>query len=839
MAVSIDCSVSRVQFTPDLLPGDITGMSIYNRRTEEFEFRPGPVFANVVIADEINRASPKTQSALLECMAEHQVTVDGVTYGLASPFLVVATQNPIEMDGTYPLPEAQRDRFTARVSIGYPDPAAELTMLDEHAAAEPLEQLRPVADAPTVQAVIEAVRRIRVGPEVRQYCVDLVTATRRLARPPAGRLPPGDPAAGARRPGAGGAAGARVRHPGRRARRRRPRAGPPAVARPRRPRRPALDRRAGARPADAAAGTGTGPNLSVQADPPVRSRAAAEPDETSGSALGAAGRRADRTVLSTRGRCLLAAGVATAACAVPLAERDLLRVGAFAALLPLLGPAARAGHPADRARAPDADAAPAPGRRTGDDDVAGHGRCRWPARWSWSTPRRTPRAPPPHPASGCRPAAGDAAVHYTLRPVRRGVHRIGPLVAYGTDPLGLAEFARTVPVDPARGGRLARSAGWTRRGRIGHSTERLLVLPRTVALHGIPHALGSSDGAHGAGAAGSGQGRSDVLVRPYRSGDELRRVHWRSTARHDELMVRLEERPWRGGVTVLLDRRAGAHRGHGPTASLEWAVTFAASACVHLIDRGEPVELVTEDGGCPVAPGASGGADGVLDALATLRPSAHTDLGGPALPGSGDVLAILGSTALDELPALLARCPGQGHAVLLDVGSWGSGTAPVFTAAGSPAPVEATAAALRGYRVGGHRRHPRRPRPRTCGTSWCPARRRGRVCRDRRSPRPAGPGPAAADLDTVLGAPGLGRDRAPARRVAGGGRRAGHVVVGIRRGRRRARRRRRPARRRSASDRTGADRRARSSRPSPRSSRPCSPTPACCGCCPARRPPAS
>ncbi|MDT7580854.1 MAG: MoxR-like ATPase, partial [Pseudonocardiales bacterium] len=180
LAASIDCTWKRVQFTPDLLPGDITGMSIFNRQTEEFEFRPGPVFANVVIADEINRASPKTQSALLECMAEHQVTVDGVTYGLATPFLVVATQNPVEMDGTYPLPEAQRDRFTARVSIGYPDPAAELTMLDEHSAAEPLDQLRPVADAPAVRAVIEAVRRVRVGPEVRQYCVDLVTATRRL-----------------------------------------------------------------------------------------------------------------------------------------------------------------------------------------------------------------------------------------------------------------------------------------------------------------------------------------------------------------------------------------------------------------------------------------------------------------------------------------------------------------------------------------------------------------------------------------------------------------------------------------------------------------------------------
>jgi len=180
LALSIDCSVSRVQFTPDLLPGDITGMSIYNRQTEEFEFRPGPVFANVVIADEINRASPKTQSALLECMAEHQVTVDGVTYGLASPFLVVATQNPVEMDGTYPLPEAQRDRFTARVSVGYPDPAAELTMLDEHAASDPLEQLRPVGDARLVQAVIEAVRGVRVGAQVKQYCVDLVTATRRM-----------------------------------------------------------------------------------------------------------------------------------------------------------------------------------------------------------------------------------------------------------------------------------------------------------------------------------------------------------------------------------------------------------------------------------------------------------------------------------------------------------------------------------------------------------------------------------------------------------------------------------------------------------------------------------
>src|SRR5687767_12752635 len=132
LARSIDCPVRRVQFTPDLLPSDITGVSAYNQQTREFEFKPGPIFANIVVGDEINRASPKTQSALLECMEEHQVTVDGVTYELDSPFMVIATQNPIEMEGTYPLPEAQRDRFTARVAMGYPEPAAELEMLDVH-----------------------------------------------------------------------------------------------------------------------------------------------------------------------------------------------------------------------------------------------------------------------------------------------------------------------------------------------------------------------------------------------------------------------------------------------------------------------------------------------------------------------------------------------------------------------------------------------------------------------------------------------------------------------------------------------------------------------------------
>jgi MoxR-like ATPase len=180
LAKSIDCAVSRIQFTPDLMPSDITGVSIFNRETSEFEFRPGPIFANVVIGDEINRGSPKTQSALLECMEEHQVTVDGMTYPLGNPFLVVATQNPVEMEGTYALPEAQRDRFTARISIGYPDPAAELAMVDEHSAHNPLDTLGPVSDAAEIQAVLTTVRGIHVAPELRRYAVELVSATRRM-----------------------------------------------------------------------------------------------------------------------------------------------------------------------------------------------------------------------------------------------------------------------------------------------------------------------------------------------------------------------------------------------------------------------------------------------------------------------------------------------------------------------------------------------------------------------------------------------------------------------------------------------------------------------------------
>lgn len=178
LARSLDCSVRRIQFTPDLLPSDITGVSVFDQQRRDFEFKPGAIFAQFVIGDEINRASPKTQSALLESMEERQVTVDGITYELPSPFMVVATQNPVEMEGTYPLPEAQRDRFMARVSIGYPSADAELRMLGIHGGASPLDDLQPVAHAHDIVKLIEAVRQVHVAQSVQRYAVELVAATR-------------------------------------------------------------------------------------------------------------------------------------------------------------------------------------------------------------------------------------------------------------------------------------------------------------------------------------------------------------------------------------------------------------------------------------------------------------------------------------------------------------------------------------------------------------------------------------------------------------------------------------------------------------------------------------
>ncbi len=178
IAVSTGCSFKRIQFTPDLLPSDVTGVSIFNQKTGDFEFREGPIVAQVVLADEINRATPKTQSALLEAMEERQMTVDGVTHKMPSPFMVMATQNPIEYEGTFPLPEAQLDRFLIRVNLGYPSPTDEVTVLDEQQVSHPVDSIQPVTDASEIQQLQRAVREIYIDPLIKQYIVGLAGATR-------------------------------------------------------------------------------------------------------------------------------------------------------------------------------------------------------------------------------------------------------------------------------------------------------------------------------------------------------------------------------------------------------------------------------------------------------------------------------------------------------------------------------------------------------------------------------------------------------------------------------------------------------------------------------------
>jgi uncharacterized protein (DUF58 family) len=363
--------------------------------------------------------------------------------------------------------------------------------------------------------------------------------------------------------------------------------------------------------------------------------------------------------LTVRGRSLLAGGVATAVCAVVLDERDLLRIGLVVCLLPvvslLLAVRTRRSVQADRTLLPARAAAGTPVEVA--LDLRG-GPVLGALRLADTVPDAAGPVPSTPPRFTVHRIGGRGArVTYPLRPVLRGAHRVGPLTARAVGALGLAEFTREM-LGP----------------------HRLLVVPRVVGLHGAPRALGSGEGLPGA-AAQQGLGSPDVMVRTYRQGDELRRVHWKSTARHDELMVRLEERPWHAGVTVLLDRRDGAHRGHGTGASLEFAVTLAASIGAHLLRRGEPVEVVTEDG-TPVAAGE--GIDPLLDGLAVLRPAARPDLSGASTAAGRDVVAVLGACTPEQAGQLAGRHPGGGYAVLLDVATW--------EAAGEQAPDPAAAA---------------------------------------------------------------------------------------------------------------------------------------------------
>lgn len=376
--------------------------------------------------------------------------------------------------------------------------------------------------------------------------------------------------------------------------------------------------------------------------------------------------------LTTRARCLLAAGLATGLCALVLDERDLLRVAAFVVVLPLLAALVvgrfqvglRGSRKFMPSRLPvgahcEAELAVRTGSRLGGEVVLEE---EVPTVLG-DAPRFTvPRVP----------RGSTVRLHYQLRPRLRGVHQVGPLVARVGDPFGLVEYRRELA-----------------------ACSSLVVTPVVVTLTGRPAGGGLDTGDDGAGPHHGGAGEDAVVVRSYRQGDDLRRVHWRSSARRDELMVRVEERPWQGGSTVLLDHRAAAHRGSGPTSSLEYAISMAASICVHLRRHGRRVRLVTADQVLP-GDGAPTGhsTDRLLDTLAALHPTVQSELpSDPALAAGRELVAVLGASTPAAIERMLRlRTRGRhSHAVLLDVAEWGaqaSGAVPPTPTAAPAAPAE-------------------------------------------------------------------------------------------------------------------------------------------------------
>ncbi len=357
--------------------------------------------------------------------------------------------------------------------------------------------------------------------------------------------------------------------------------------------------------------------------------------------------------LTTRGRCLLAAGLAAALCSVVLNERDLLRVSVFVVALPilvcLLTAVARVGLHAQRQLNPERT--PVGGRAEVTLHITSTGRLPTGGLLVsdgvpyslGGKPRFVIEHLPRH--TGTR-------LRYHVQPMLRGIQQLGPLKATITDPFGLAEFERELA-----------------------TVSRLIVVPRVVKLVGVPGGSGLGSGDDGSVRLNAGQGEDDAIVRPYRQGDDLRKVHWRSTAKRDEMMVRVEERPWKGGTTVLLDHRAGAHRGTGANSSLEWAVSFAASICLHLHRYGQRIRLVTENGGLVVRDSGDGSHNdnAVLDALAALQATPQAAMEPRSDPAHGqELIAILGATSPQALSQLISqRSRGtRSLAVLLDTSAW-------------------------------------------------------------------------------------------------------------------------------------------------------------------------
>ncbi|MCI2420559.1 DUF58 domain-containing protein [Saccharopolyspora sp. K220] len=359
--------------------------------------------------------------------------------------------------------------------------------------------------------------------------------------------------------------------------------------------------------------------------------------------------------LTIRGRCLLAAGAAAGVCALVLDERDLLRVSAFVVALPLLAlllsSRIRFGIGARRRVVPPR--IPVGAKATVQLHVTGGGRL---PVGGLVLEDNTPHALGGRPRFRLDsvPRHGGTVLEYSVEPTLRGIHHIGPLRTRIGDPFGLSEFERELA-----------------------DRDRLVAVPKVFQLSGLPAGSGLGTGDDGTTRLRAGHGEDDAMVRQYRHGDDIRRVHWKSTARRDELMVRVEERPWHGGVTVLLDRRTAAHRGSGARSSVEWAISAAASICLHLHQNGQQVRLVTEDG--HVLAGGAGPTDGghdddaVLDALAAVRTSPQRDLVATRDPGSGhELIAVLGETTTAAVTELTKLRPQETRslALLLDVHAW-------------------------------------------------------------------------------------------------------------------------------------------------------------------------
>ena len=577
LARSVDCTVGRIQFTPDLLPSDVTGVSIFRAGESDFEFRPGPVFSNVVIADEINRASPKTQSALLEAMQERAVTSDGVTRPLPTPFLVVATQNPVEMEGTYPLPEAQRDRFMAQIAVGYPAASDEMAMLDTHDGVDPLRSIAPVTDAATLGRLIAIARRVFAAPAIKQYIVDLVGATRAEPGLRLGASPRASlhllAASKARAAMAGAEPRPSGRHQGARGNRARPPSHPQHRGAPRGPDGDAAGRRD--RPARSHPHGGSR-RRSREVPRPGRARRCGpgmtptpSPDASSTARV------------TARGVGLAVAGIAIAALGVGLASPVLVYVGvtavcvaAVSALWMLLAvhtfllrfPLARrevaprpltVGTPGrvtvtiSSAHSLDPRGGLHPGRRLSRSIVEG-------------LDIREQAAAELTGGAGTKASVArlpdSITLSYALAPTRRGRWPLGPAIVHSSDPFGLVLAdtsvggAEMIPVWPAIID-LTATAG----ALMGHA-DRVVIGARTPSP-------------------------DDASLRDYREGDDLRRVHWKSSARHGEMLVRSDERAGRRPATVLIDL---------PRASepLEWAISAAASIALSVLASGHPVRLL-------------------------------------------------------------------------------------------------------------------------------------------------------------------------------------------------------------------------------------------------------